>query len=160
MIINISGLPGSGKSTLAENLAKELGYKLFKIDHYRNKYQDEFLAMINLFLDMKAQKDDFILDSVGFNKRIQWVFSFIPVRVVELKIVCDIDVLKRRLEKKKIPKNDYFPYRKTRGSYIDDYFQDMAHRSSDFVLDSSYLTEDALLRTAMDNLTFYQQKTI
>ena len=158
MIIRLSGLPGSGKSTLGEMLSEELGYKLFRIDHYRNKYQDEFTALIRLFEDIMEAKDNFIIDSTGFNPRIHWIFQFIPVRVVDIKLLCEAEILKDRIKTKVLPKDEYFPYTDvTRETYIDDFFADMIHKPADFVVDTSHITKVVMLKCTLDNLNFYSE---
>ncbi len=122
MIIRISALTGAGKSTLADMLGETLGYRVFHIDEYRNKYQDEFKSLTNLFADMVETADNFILDSAGFNPRILWVFQFLKVRIVDIKLICDLDVLNKRNAAKEIPKREYFPYEFTREQYNDDNF--------------------------------------
>lgn len=159
MIIRLSGLPGSGKSTLGKALSEELDYDLLRIDFYRNRYRDEVWALTEMFMKMNSLKDNFILDSTGFNKRILWVFQFLKARVVDIKLVCNKDILKKRLEEKakSLPKNEYFPYTDTsRAEYIDDYFEDMAHKSADIIIDTSYITIDVMVRTAVNELNFYE----
>lgn len=157
MIIRLSGLPGSGKTTLGESLAKELGYKLFRIDRYRSKWKNEFSALIDLFNDMIDAGDDFILDSVGFNNRIQWVFQFIKVRVVDIKLICEKEILFKRIDLKVLPVNEYFPYTTgDRKSYVDNFFDDMFHKPADFIIDTSHITKKVMLRCAIDNLNFFR----
>lgn len=155
MIIRISGLPGSGKTTLGLMLSEALKYKLFRIDEYRNKHKDEFKALVHLFQDIKEQQDDFILDSAGFNRRVLWVFQFLKTRTVDVKLICDKEILKERIKQKSVPKDEYYPYTDTRDQYIDDYFEDMAHKLSDIEINTSHLTKMAALRCALSNLNFY-----
>lgn len=159
MIIRISGLPGSGKTTLGELLSSELDYRLFRIDHYRQKHRDEFKALIDLFQDIMVTGDDFILDSTGFNKRIDWVFMFIRTRIVDIKLVADIEVLKERIRNKEIPKDEYFPYDiGPREQFVEDFFDDMAHMRADIVIDTSRLTPTAMFRCAIGDLKFYDRE--
>ena len=159
MIIRISGLPGSGKTTLGEMLSKELNYRLFRIDKYREKHRDEFKALIDLFQDIMATEDNFILDSTGFNKRIDWVFQFVKTRVVDIKLVADIDILKQRIRQKVLPADEYFPYDLgTREQFVDDFFNDMEHKDADIRIDTSRLTEEAMLRVAIGDLRFYDEE--
>ena len=157
MIIRISGLPGSGKSTLGTSLSEAIGYKLFKIDYYRNEYKDEFKALTHLFTDIMDHKDNFILDSAGFNRRVLWVFQFLKVRVVDIKLICDKEVLMERLKQKELPEDEYYPYLETRKQYIEDYFEDMTHKEVDITIDTTYLTDESMLRCALSNLNFYKE---
>jgi hypothetical protein len=133
-----------------------LGYKVFRIDHYRDSYRDEFYALTNLFEGMYRQCDDFILDSIGFNPRIHWVFQFLKVRVIDIKLICEKEILSERIKTK--TGRNFFPYPTTREQYTDDYFADMEHKHADITINTSHLTKDATVRCAMENLAFYGVK--
>ena len=159
MIIRLSGLPGSGKSTLGKALAEVLGYNLLRIDVFRNTFKDEVWALTEMFRVMGKLGDNFIIDSTGFNKRILWIFQFLKARVVDIKLVCNKEILKERLEKKlkSLPKDEYFPYTDvSRMEYIDDYFEDMAHKSADIIIDTSYITPEVMVKTAVNEINFYE----
>lgn len=161
IIIRLSGLPGSGKSTLGVGLARALGMDLLKIDVFRNVHRNEVWALTEMFRVMANLKDNFIVDSTGFNKNILWIFKFLKARVVDVKLVCDKEILKERLRKKEksLPKDEYFPYTDmTRERYIDDFFEDMAYKDCDIVVDTSHIPEDVVLRTVIDNLNFYNEE--
>lgn len=157
MIIRISGLPGAGKTTLGKLLAEKLGYRFFGIDEYRNRYQDEVMALTELFRDIHKEGDNFILDSMGFNKRILWIFPFLKTRPVDIKLICEKAILMERIATKIIPENEYFPYRKSkREQYVEDFFADMQHKYCDIVIDTSHITIDVALKCALNDIRFYK----
>lgn len=117
----------------------------------------QFWSLMELFKDMYEAYENgesFILDSIGFNYRMHWPFQFMPVHIVDVKLVANQDVLMERLKEKMkhLPENEYFPFIWDREDYVKDFFVEMEHKYADIVIDTSYITPDAMLRCALTDL--------
>lgn len=103
LLIHITGNIGSGKSTLANLLRKEIGFPVFSIDDFRRKANANTLAgeweSWDLLKREVLKHNYLILETVGLSNAAEEITGL--YRVVEIRLVCDVATLMKRIVTRK-----------------------------------------------------------
>jgi len=128
MIINLIGLCGSGKTTLAKKLSKHYKIPVLAIDEYRkitykfykNKelkgvYDKELyaenMAWLRMFIEAsQLDWDNYIICTAGFNQRLKFLIAASIGFVINIKLLCNLKELKKRIDYKKKKTTKWWAY--------------------------------------------------
>ena len=183
MIIAISGKAGSGKSTAAQNVAKKLKYKYYSIGDLQRKFADE--KGITLEELRRLEEKDKSIDKQfdDYQKRLgekenDFVIEsrlgpFFLKNAFKIFLDCDDDVRVKRIlsdvklrDNRKVEFSGKDPAKQIFKRDLDDQkrylkyygFDFLDMRNYDFVLDSSYLTQDEVVDIILDKVKKMKKK--
>jgi len=117
MVINLIGLCGSGKSALSRKLAKYYKLPILTIGQFRKdarkynrckkrpdgwgKFQQESQDWLKLYYRAANLRwDNFIISTSGLNKRLQFLLDSTLSYPVNIKLICNKEILSKRLSQR------------------------------------------------------------
>jgi len=112
MIIAVTGSVGSGKTTIAKKLARALKFKYVDVNLLikKNKIHEEYDRTNKCYVVDTKKLNKFLIELIVKNENLildSHLSHYLPEKYVDLCIVtlCDIEVLGRRLKKRKYSKS-------------------------------------------------------
>jgi len=112
MIIAVTGSVGSGKTTIAKKLARALKFKYVDVNLLikKNKIHEEYDRTNKCYVVDTKKLNKFLIELIVKNENLildSHLSHYLPEKYVDLCIVtlCDIEVLGRRLMKRKYSKS-------------------------------------------------------